>query len=182
MAMSADVAYTPRSLLAAVLGSLRGVILQQSPPALPAGAADHCRADPCQNGGQCRGHAEGYRCLCAAGWDGERCGHPIEPCEQAELSSCDSRPAYGEQLQASRALCKHVGPGMHTCDCQPGFACADGPPAGVCTGEVCVEVGEEAQTLRLSPSLTLGPTPPDLSPTHPLLILGSLYAHVVVVF
>ena len=57
--------------------------------------------------------------------------------------------AYGEQLQASRALCKHVGPGMHTCDCQPGFACADGPPAGVCTGEVCVEVGEEAQTLRL---------------------------------
>ena len=36
--MSADVAYTPRSLLAAVLGSLQGVILQQSPPALPAGA------------------------------------------------------------------------------------------------------------------------------------------------
>ena len=66
--MSVDVAYTPRSLLAAVLGSLQGVILQQSPPAPPAGADDHCRADPCQNGGQCRSHAEGYRCLCAAGW------------------------------------------------------------------------------------------------------------------
>ena len=54
--MSAHVAYTPRSLLAAVLGSLQGVILQQSPPA-PASPVGRCLDQLRSNWRQERGMA-----------------------------------------------------------------------------------------------------------------------------
>ena len=94
---------------------------------------DDCGSVPCQNEAECFDHVHSYTCVCAFGWDGENCDHSINPCSRSELRDCDD---------ASRSLCEHVGPGMHTCTCRTGWECADPPPAGQCSGRICTDIDE----------------------------------------
>ena len=94
---------------------------------------DDCGSVPCQNEAECFDHVHSYSCVCAFGWDGENCDHSINPCSRSELRDCDD---------ASRSLCEHVGPGMHTCTCRTGWECADPPPAGQCSGRICTDIDE----------------------------------------
>ena len=67
---------------------------------------DHCRSQPCSNGGVCSNNATTFSCSCAPGWRGVTC--------QEDIPECDTRPCL------NGATCLETR-GSFTCQCRDGF-------------------------------------------------------------
>uniref|UniRef100_A0A7M4E463 Neurogenic locus notch homolog protein 2 n=1 Tax=Crocodylus porosus TaxID=8502 RepID=A0A7M4E463_CROPO len=71
-----------------------------------------CSPDPCENSGICQesSGSDGYICLCAPGWEGERC--------TVDIDECVSKPCR------NHAVCHNI-QGSYLCECNPGFTGGD---------------------------------------------------------
>lgn len=52
---------------------------------------DECLSNPCQNGGMCHDHANGYTCSCLPGYLGIYCEMDIAVCETGKLMVYNGR-------------------------------------------------------------------------------------------
>jgi hypothetical protein len=93
---------------------------------------DECLSAPCGPNGECTDLMLAFVCVCEHGWNGDHCEHSINPCSRQEVSGCDP----------INAVCTHIGPGMHTCDCLSGFETRD-------NGHTCTDIDECAVTWRV---------------------------------
>ena len=75
-------------------------------PATACTPLDHCRSQPCSNGGVCTNNATSFSCSCAPGWRGLTC--------QEDIPECDTRPCL------NGATCLETR-GSFTCQCRDGF-------------------------------------------------------------
>lgn len=71
---------------------------------------DHCQKNPCQNGGTCQAHADGYRCQCVPGYVGDLC--------QSEVDYCVAKPC------ANGGSCENLKNDFR-CSCRSGFGGKD---------------------------------------------------------
>lgn len=72
---------------------------------------DECVSNPCQNGGTCEDIYDGYKCLCAEGWEGPQCTVDINECNR--YAGTDLGCQHG-------ATCLNL-PGTYQCDCTNGW-------------------------------------------------------------
>ncbi|XP_012276352.1 cubilin [Orussus abietinus] len=74
-------------------------------------AADHCQGDPCKNGGTCKEHYQGYKCVCPPSWEGPNCATDVNECARFE----------GTDLGCQNgATCVNL-PGTYQCSCTSGW-------------------------------------------------------------
>ena len=81
---------------------------------------DECASNPCQNGATCYQHVSNWTCDCTfvinnrtgirRAYDGEMCESEIDVCSVNE-DDCDP----------INAVCTHLGPGLHHCECNIGW-------------------------------------------------------------
>jgi hypothetical protein len=98
---------------------------------------DECASMPCAAGSTCIDKINSYSCHCSSGWTGNNCNAPSTPCALHEGEDCDPRAA----------VCQHIGPGSHICNCFPGYAAQssscvdiDNCAASQCTnGATCID-------------------------------------------
>ena len=93
---------------------------------------DECASNPCTNGATCYDHISNWTCDCTyvlnnrtgirRAFDGERCENEIDVCAVDE-DDCDP----------INAVCTHLGPGLHHCECNIGW---EGD------GAICTDVDE----------------------------------------
>jgi probable HAF family extracellular repeat protein len=109
---------------------------------------DGCEENPCQNGGECLDHVDGYVCKCALGFDGPTCGIDIDECGSGP---CQNGGSCVDQ------------PGGYKCDCPTTWT---GPTCETDVNE-CTAPGAcpSGQTCRNFPGTFGCPCPPGYTGT-----------------
>ena len=67
---------------------------------------DECSSGPCENGGICMDHVNGFNCTCVRGFTGTACGTDIDECDS---SPCENGGTCSDRQNS------------YICDCGTGY-------------------------------------------------------------
>ncbi|XP_070555427.1 uncharacterized protein [Ptychodera flava] len=63
---------------------------------------NECGSDPCNHGGTCIDHINGYTCICAPGWTGDHCEENIDECVS---NPCQNGGTCGDDVNGYNCTC-----------------------------------------------------------------------------
>jgi hypothetical protein len=107
---------------------------------------DECASHPCINGGSCTNaqdlrFIDVFRCMCHAGWTGERC--------EVDANECLSNPCASNATCVDSSSDQNISVGAYRCLCPPGYA------NGWCAYRFLSEYRKECSVRESSQNLTL---------------------------